>query len=353
MLRVEKALADHVEVAGRHVEAIGVVRNVKLLLADELPIEAAEASAPHTGVVDVGDAGRRRARAVAAQGGQAAHAALAGQVGVDLALRVIEVLAHDELLARADHRCQGVDAQHVVGAVPAFGLEAGESGRPARQRLGLRDHGALAVGRDEVGAGIEDQVVAAHAQDVVEHRLFAGLRDREREAALVALGHEFIALAHQLGFGRVLEGAVGHLGQHARGALRLVNVEPVVGVLLQQLQGSHAELVGVLRSVLGCDAEHRLVGCEWVRAAPTGSAGVGLFVATGIGRDAAVGVARHFATGGCQGGLQCGGFCGRDRRDGGEGKGCCGQGRAQGQGGECLNSESFHGFCLIRKRSVR
>ncbi len=167
-------------------QPVAAVRNVHLLLADELPVEAVDRAVEHRDVV-VGSRTRRAGvRRVVSEVGRELHAALARQVLPRLA----------RLLQRID----GVDEQQRFAVAPGWpdvvqldvpvGIGGADDARLLRivdrpRPVRIAAHGERRhAGRVDVPVVVARAVVAeaAVAQQVIPDRLGAGLRNRERIA---------------------------------------------------------------------------------------------------------------------------------------------------------------------------
>ncbi|MNE11643.1 hypothetical protein D3C80_1044100 [compost metagenome] len=297
---------------GEHL--VGVVGDVHLLLAHQLPVEAVETTVEHVQLIEAHDAGGGRGRRVAAGVGQATHTALARQVGPDRSFVGVEVL-------KAGNGLPGTQGRAVVGHAdgPEHTLVATATGQvPGHLQIGPRVIGehVLAVGGGQVliEAGVPGRTPPT--QQVVPHGFHAIGRDRERDAAGCAFGHGAGGAVHQLAAGGVGEGGVVHRLRSGSAAACRVDVETIaVRVLLQHGLDARRQLVGILRHVLRGDAQQPLVAGERIATLAAFLIGrVGLDVATGPGRNAAIRIAGPLATERGQAGLEhgrlLGGHCG-------------------------------------------
>ena len=319
MVRVEVVGQQHLAVLGRGVQAVAVVGDQHLLLADDAPVEAVGAPADDVHLVEAGHPAAGRRGRVAAGVGQLAHAALARQVDPGAGLILIEVQAPGDGLPRTHRRIAVDQADHPVVAVELVGLALGVV-RHLEVTDGLHRQHALAAGRTQVAAEIGLPAFAAPVQLVVGHDLLGGLGDREGDAAEGALDH----LALQLGARGIARRVVVDPLRRRRAAMGLVDIHPEgLGVLFQQGLGAVGELAGVLGQGVGGDAVQRLLGGKGVAAAATVlEAGQRRAVAAAPGGDAAVLVAGTFGAEGRQVGLEAGGLLRAHGRQGRLRSGC-------------------------------
>ncbi|MNI44316.1 hypothetical protein D3C73_986880 [compost metagenome] len=278
---------------GKHL--VGVVGDVHLFLAHQLPVEAVQAAVEHVQFVETHHPRCSWGRRVAAGIGQAAHAALTRQVGPHRRFIGIEVFKAGDGLARPQWR---PIVGHADGPEHTFVTTAPRQ-IPGHLQIGARIVGqhVLAVGGGQVLVEAGVPRGPAPAQQVVPHGFYAIARDRERNAPGGAFGHGAGRAVHQLAAGGVGKGCVIHRLRCGSAAVGRVDVQPVaVGVLLQHRLDAWGQLVSVLRHVLRSDCQQRLVSGERVATlAAVLVSGVDLGVTAGPGGDTAVGIAGTLA----------------------------------------------------------
>ncbi|MNO67070.1 hypothetical protein D3C76_578730 [compost metagenome] len=138
----------------------------------------------------------------------------------------------------------------------------------------------------------------------------AVLRNREWGRRAIKVGQ---AEAVELGIDRLALDPGSDVGRHGRGAVGRIHRHLEVRVLGEQRLHTRSHFVLVLRQVLCRDGEQRFFRSEGVDIAllrrPTGRR---LRKATGISRNAAIGIAFHLTAKRRQVGAQAGGFFGSD-----------------------------------------
>ncbi|MNO80128.1 hypothetical protein D3C76_713200 [compost metagenome] len=318
----------------RRSQLVVVVRDVQLLLADQLPLVAVRCAVVHVQVVGGTQAVDFRGRAVVGHLRCAAHAALAGVVlpGHARVLDLVEGVMHQQHVAGHAHRLGDARLVVVEEVFRVLRVQVGHALRHCQVFL-VAHRGVDAVDLRRGGDRGAQDVHAAEAGDVVPHHFQAVLRNREGDPAAVAEALQAVAAFHQGGLQRAGPGClVDEVGSRGA-AMAGVDHHLVVGVALEQGDLAFGQLVLVLIDVLSGDGEQRLVAGVGVAEEALGvhRGGIGA-EAAGPGRDAAVGVAGLFRAQRGQAGAQLGRFIRRD---------CCHDAASEQGKGEGADEANF------------